>query len=131
MSLEVVLSNELDRPVDVYWVSNAATEALTVPNLLPGRKTSLNTYSGHAFFFSEAGKGRDEILSTVIMEAGKEFYEVSPETVASSTFRAMATQTGSDDDAGGGGGGDGSKCVDRKPFCVLNAQRGECDVNPG
>ena len=61
--LQVSLRNSLARPVDVYWVENAAREVLVVPNLAPGAATPVNTFAGHGFFFSELGK----VAKTVFM----------------------------------------------------------------
>jgi len=55
-SLKVTLQNQLARPVDIYWIENAAKEVLVVPNLREGASTPMNTYAGHGFFFAEKDK---------------------------------------------------------------------------
>jgi hypothetical protein len=55
-ALEVTLQNQLARPVDIYWIENAAREVLVVPNLRAGASTPMNTYAGHGFFFAEKDK---------------------------------------------------------------------------
>ena len=118
--LGCVLHNDLDRDVDVYWVENAAKEVLVVPNLRAGTSTKMSSYVGHGFFFSEKGQGRDGILQTVIMRGGILDYRVTEESIAASPFRALTVE-GSDENA----------CADRKPYCALSADRGECEANPG
>ena len=107
--MDVRLVNNLQVPVDVYWIENAAREVLTVPNLAAGASTPMGTYVGHAFLFTEAGKARDGILQTMVMRRDTSVYAVDDASVAASTFRP-----------GSAAGGDDS-CVDRKPYCSVSA----------
>jgi len=117
--MSVRLGNHLEVPVDVYWIENAAREVLSVSNLAPGSSTPMQTYAGHAFLFTEAGKGRDGILQVVIMRPGTTSYSVTEEGVASSSFKPGADNV------------EATSCIDRKPYCQVSAERGECTRNPG
>jgi len=46
---KVSFQNELDRSVDIYWVSPEAQEALMISGLEPGFTSGLNTFVGHRF----------------------------------------------------------------------------------
>ena len=94
--MEVQFHNELDRAVELYWIENAAREVLIMA-LPPGAINGINTYDKHAFFFSEVGAGRRQILKTVIMKHGEHKYALTQADAAQGSKAAVAAGAGSSD----------------------------------
>ena len=115
-------TNLLDRTVDVYWIENAGRE-IKIMAIPAGASNGINTFSSHAFFFSEEGHGKNQILKTVIMQHDQQEYKLTTEDTARGALAAINPSGNNDDPAG--------NCADRKPHCYVSAARGECERNPG
>ena len=95
-AMDAVFENELNREVDVYWVENAARE-VKIMSIPAGASKGINTFDAHAFFFSEVGAGRRQILKTVIMKHGEHKYALTQADAAQGSKAAVAAGAGSSD----------------------------------
>jgi len=113
-------SNQLERSVDLYWDDGPGNEA-KVATIQAGKSVKINTWEGHAFFFSELYKGRVGLLEAVEMDPKRTSYFLTEGSIR--LYK----------DGGASRMEDGmpADCQDRKNSCPQMARQKQCQLNPG